>query len=326
MIASTVVYPVLLALLSILSAADEYDFLYYIYYSDAECLEQTAGVVGKVAGEAFVGVGGKSAEQICAEEAICLMDDQSESCQKLERTANGTVNLDVDDFGVIVECDKTNTDEPQCAPMPRDCLTSSVFPSCRFRLRSQKDLIERTDELLSNQNGEDLATHSYMIFFKDDKCSDLAGMKGLVSGTTSLTTVDDSIPCNKALTCILAPQGEACLTIDEAARSSKVVVAETTKDGYQVLSCIDDGSCEFVSDGCVKSDILASCYVKWVGPAALFEQPLVHMKGESNGGSGNAVGGILPKEDNSETSPTSSAAISCNGFASVVIALVAYVL
>jgi hypothetical protein len=87
-----------------LIVAEEYDFLYYIYYSDATCSSETAGVVGKVAGEAFLGVGGKSPVGSCAQEAVCLMDYQSDRCQKLARTANGTVNLDVDDFGVIVEC------------------------------------------------------------------------------------------------------------------------------------------------------------------------------------------------------------------------------
>lgn len=94
----------ILTALLVLSTGEEYDFLYYIYYSDSECSSATAGVVGKVAGESFVGVGGRSANEICSEEAICLMDDKSDRCQSLARTANGTVQLDVDDFGVIVEC------------------------------------------------------------------------------------------------------------------------------------------------------------------------------------------------------------------------------
>lgn len=175
--------------------------------------------------------------------------------------------------------------------------------------------MERTVELLANQDGKNLDTHSYMLFFKDEKCSNLEGIKGLVSGTSNLTTVDDSIACNKAITCILAPEGEACASVDESAKKSRSVTAETTVDGRKVLSClVDDGSCEFVSDGCVKSDILGSCYVKWVGPTALFEQPLVHIRGD-----------LPPKEDNIETSPTSSVAIMRNSLLSVVTAVFAYV-
>lgn len=127
----------LLSILLVLAAGQEYDFLYYIYYSDSECNSATAGVVGKVAGESFVGVGGRSADGICSEEAICLMDDQSELCQSLARTANGTVDLDVDDFGVIVECklllfDGLNETRAQCifqqATTPT--LTNRNAPPC----------------------------------------------------------------------------------------------------------------------------------------------------------------------------------------------------
>jgi hypothetical protein len=88
----------------ILTVTGEYIFLYYIYYSDAAYSSETAGVVGRVAAGAFLGVGGNSSESNSAKENVCLMDYQSERCQKLARTVNATVDLDIDNFGVIVEC------------------------------------------------------------------------------------------------------------------------------------------------------------------------------------------------------------------------------
>jgi hypothetical protein len=196
--------------------------------------------------------------------------------------------------------DKTNKDEPDCAPMPRDCLPSSVFPSCRFRLRSHQDLMAETEELLVMHDGKNLDTHSYMLFFSDEKCSDLEGIKGLVSGKSNLTSVDSTITCNKAMTCILAPGGEACRSVAQSAKTIKYINTETTTDGREVLSCLDDGSCEFASSECVKSDILESCYVMWVGPTPLFDQPIALIKGAE----------VTPNEEgNIAISPASGATI-----------------
>jgi hypothetical protein len=136
-----------------------------------------------------------------------------------------------------------------------------------------------TEELLVMHDGKNLDTHSYMLFFSDEKCSDLEGIKGLVSGKSNLTSVDNTITCNKAMTCILAPGGEACGSVAQSAKTFKSIYAETTTDGRQVLSCLEDRSCEFASSDCVKSDILESCYVMWVGPTSLFDQPMALIKG-----------------------------------------------
>jgi hypothetical protein len=130
--------------------------------------------------------------------------------------------------------------------------------------------------------------------------SDLEGIKGLVSGKSNLTSVDSTITCNKAMTCILAPGGEACRSVAQSAKTIKYINTETTTDGREVLSCLDDGSCEFASSECVKSDILESCYVMWVGPTPLFDQPIALIKGAE----------VTPNEEgNIAISPASGATI-----------------
>lgn len=182
--------------------------------------------------------------------------------------------------------------------MPRDCLSSSVFPNCKFRLRSQQQLLETPEELLVTEDGSNLDTHSYMLFFKDEGCTDIAGIKGLVSGVTEMTAVDSSITCNEAVTCALAPVGDACEAIAATAKTATTIHAETTSDGRRVLSCLDDGSCQFVEDGCFKSGLLESCFVKWIGPTTLFETPSVQIK--ATGGE-NAVASVEEKKPENTT-------------------------
>lgn len=90
--------------LAVLAARDDTKVVYYVYYSDDQCETQTAGVVGKVAGEDFLGVGGRSLDGKCSEEVVCLLDADSSLCQSLNRTNSGNGHLDVDEYGVVVEC------------------------------------------------------------------------------------------------------------------------------------------------------------------------------------------------------------------------------
>jgi len=87
------------------AAEKENRVVYYVYFSDDKCEVDTAGIIGKVAGEKFLGVGGMSETGRCAEEVVCLMDADSELCQSLTRTNSGNGHLDVDEFGVVVECE-----------------------------------------------------------------------------------------------------------------------------------------------------------------------------------------------------------------------------
>lgn len=111
--------------LAVLSAGENPSIAYYLYFSDDQCRTELAGLVAKVAGEPWTGVGGLSPSGKCSEEVVCQMDNESDLCQSLNRTNSGVGSILVDDFGVIVEC------KERCLVV--EINSSSLHPSCLRR-------------------------------------------------------------------------------------------------------------------------------------------------------------------------------------------------
>lgn len=109
------------------------------------------------------------------------------------------------------------------------------------------------------------------MYYEDDQCTDIAVIDSMASKKSFVTSVDASVSCKKAITCAVEPNGDSCQSISETSRSISTRDLTVTEDG--VLVCIEDGSCEYAPSGCVKSDILESCYVKWSTPADFFNDP-----------------------------------------------------
>lgn len=293
--AATVVLVVALSCLSVVVAEDENVIAYYLYFSDDKCETDTAGIVAKVADEPFLGVGGLSPAGKCSEEVVCLMDNESDLCQSLNRTNSGNGSILVDDFGVIVECkwkcsvgervsrwqnrqltflfgagDSSNTDNPVCGPIPDECDKSSIYPNCYFRLRTMEQL-KADPSVIQTMNEAEEDTHAYLVYYEDDQCADIQAIDAMASDKSMATFVDSSVSCNAAVTCAVEPNGESCQNISEEHRTNSTIDLKVTADG--ILVCIEDGSCEFAPTGCVKSDLLESCYVKWISPTDFFNDP-----------------------------------------------------
>lgn len=165
--------------------------------------------------------------------------------------------------------DTSNTDEPECSAVPNECFPSSIYPNCHFRLKTEEQL-EANPTIIGTGNSDVVDTHAYMIFFSDEQCETLEAIKGVASDSV-LTSVDETVSCIDAVTCALGPDGNSCSEISEDKKGTVALDVKTTESG--ILICLDDGSCEFAPEGCAKSDILQSCYFKWVEPTTLFNDP-----------------------------------------------------
>ena len=231
-------------------------------------------------------IGAKSSNGRCAEEVACMLDPASTQCKALQPTSTGNSTTSISDDGLIFQCDDTNTDG-ECHLLD-DCYESSIFPSCMFVLALTSTIIKQP-ELIKNSVTKHLDQQSYLLFYSDPECVEFEGLKGFVSGpSVELVQTSDSVSCEDAMSCLLAPGSDLCKEKGGVTGSTTRVFTETRNNGRDAYQCSPPDSStdvavsknaetrdcdEMESKGCIRSTIHPSCYFRWTSATRFMEDP-----------------------------------------------------
>lgn len=245
-------------------------FVYGVYYTDDDC-HQPVSVFGFVAGEASFLRGGDSGPQAsCLAESLCRHDSESRQCREdLEMTTEGSITLFAAATGECDDCGDTSV-----ARRTSECQASSVSPHCNFRVFTGTELLSHPESITNTavrQQTTDFGSASYMVFYEDDHCQDVAGVRGILTGRQQLVIAQDAASCADAMTCLFNADGPACQGF--ASTSAREFLSSTQNKGRFVYRYDPSCDCEvLVEDVCAPSPIPA-CYYRWISGADLFAHP-----------------------------------------------------
>lgn len=126
------------------SGEDQERYLYTIYYDHDDCTSPVA-LGAHVHDETKIIVGGHdNVTQQCALEATCIMDRESNFCKNdlIDNIEEFEIRNQISKEGEIFQCDKSNEDAGQAdCRFLTECYSSSVYPHCHFRLRTNADIV-----------------------------------------------------------------------------------------------------------------------------------------------------------------------------------------
>lgn len=275
MFRSTAMFACLLAcLLSAVQGQEASEkYLYVIYYEDDGCNNIPTSIIGFVGDDDDLLYGGNSTTGLCATEGVCLIDSNSEQCQALERTVNGTMTFSIDDTGLIFQCDETNVDG-ECSFLD-SCYGSSAYPSCFFIVQVSSNIADDPNGLIQNADPVGVEEQGYLHFYSDDSCSQWEGSQGILNGETTYTSFEEDadITCRDAMACIFNPEGATCQGYD-VPTSEYTVFSGTLGDDATLCASGNSTEC-VVQDptACMESPIVPQCYYKWSSAAAFLKEP-----------------------------------------------------
>ena len=154
--------------------------------------------------------------------------------------------------------------------------------------------IIKEPELIQNAQlpSQQLDDQSYLLFYSDAECQTFEGLKGIATGSTELPTTKDTITCQAAMACLLAPDGETCRASGGLTGATQTIVTATTEEGRDVLTCdsssteVTPKNCQNTTDSvCLPSPIHPSCYYRQTSAARFVQNPAAYL--QSNGNNNN---------------------------------------
>lgn len=113
-----------------------------------------------------------------------------------------------------------------------------------------------------------------MMFYSNDDCSEFEGVKGIVSGETSLAMTPESMSCEGVVSCALYPTAEQCQ--NNGGTTGEFFTLRTKPAATNAIVCADenDGSCEEVDPKeCMRSEIFPSCWYRLATAKTFFSDP-----------------------------------------------------
>lgn len=280
-------------------------FLYYVFYEDdafgTQCRANPVAIKGYVSANEFPVTGGSGVT--CAAEMACQIDANSNQCEDLDRTVSGSGVTVVTADGQIQECDSTNfvVGQTECFFF-EGCTESSAYPRCNFDIVKTSDL-QSDPMMLANDDPSDLEDYAYLVYYTDDFCTDIAGVKGAVSGTTfEIPRLGRDVACDDAMACVLQPDGSTCQTIRAVSSSGDLDEAKVRVQtrGDKVFECdsfneaVGEDTCAVIEPRpCRPSSTIANCHFRWLSARDLATNPRRLVGDFGNNASPNSAGGAL---------------------------------
>ena len=145
------------------------------------------GLKGVVAFEETLSAVRMPPSNSCAVEIACLYEPNSDKCQSQNPSVTASGLFVSDDEGHVFACDSSNMaeEELRCNDRLRgQCFQSSAYTGCSARYAFTSDFQNNPNIFFANSNAQDLKDmedHYYAVFYSDDECMDLAGLKAFYS-------------------------------------------------------------------------------------------------------------------------------------------------
>lgn len=142
---------------------------------------------------------------------------------------------------------------------------------------SNDDFCILAADLIRHENAfenDGLDVQSYMALYSNEDCSEFEGVKGIVSGETSLAMTSESMTCEKAIACALYPTGEECA--NNGGTTGEFYTLRTKPAASKVIECTDEdgmGCDEVDPTQCVRSEIFPSCWYRLATAKTFFSNP-----------------------------------------------------
>lgn len=146
-------------------------YLYTIYYNEDDCnatIANSVSLIGHCSEDDEYTVGGwDNVTNRCSIESACLINNRTDLCLNMPRTAEAPVSNSVSNDGRVFQCDGTNgeVDQGLCRYLG-ECYKSSAYPNCNFRLVTTSDIFENRTFLVRR-----LTKHSSCHATTNNSCS-----------------------------------------------------------------------------------------------------------------------------------------------------------
>jgi hypothetical protein len=253
----------------------------------------------------------------CAEAMTCRMDPNNKDVCPEDQMKAKSLKPDLDEgTGDIINLFDNFTIGPDvCLGGPSNQGVEESWFDCYFSYWTLDNLKDKP-EILANDNPEDLAmmqTYSYLAYYEDDTCTDLASIIPSVNGKTlDIPPVSNTnLTCNLQAMCAIDPNSEACQTVrDEGADNVQLTIEtrpdETTGtvnvyscDSSNVAAGEEECNLQLPSD-CGRSSIYSNCYFRYLSGPTLAQNPRF-LVGEIDG-----EGGMEEDPENTSSAKGSS--------------------
>ena len=233
----------------------------------------------------------------------CQIDANSNQCENLDRTVSGPGVTVITADGQIQECDSTNfvVGQSECFFF-EGCTASSAYPHCSFDIVKTSDL-QYDPTRLANDDPSGLEDYAYLVYYTDDSCTDIAGIKSAVSGTTfEIPRLGRDVACDDAMACVLQPDGSTCETIRAVTSSGDLGEAKVRVQtrGDKVFECdsfnevVGEDTCAVIEPRpCRPSSTIANCHFRWLSARDLAKHPRRLVGDFGNNPSPNSAGVVL---------------------------------
>lgn len=146
---------------------------------------------------------------------------------------------------------------------------------------TRSDLQDPT--LFANSSPEDLndmENYYYFIYYDDDECKDVVGLKAFISNNDyDVLKVSEGVSCLDSMSCLYNPDGESCSKV-KTEDAPFPFSYETGENAAELSSCRgtivdqEDEECAAVSaDSCLSSGVFPGCHIRYASAAFLAENP-----------------------------------------------------
>lgn len=248
----------------------------------------------------------------CAEAMTCRMDAESNQdvCPE-DQMKKLSLKLGLDeDTGSILNVLENRTIGPDvCYGGPSNQGVEESWFNCYFSYWTL-DNLKDWPEVLANDNPEDLLMmqkYSYLVYYEDDACTDLASVIPSVNGKTlNIPSVSNTeLSCNRQAMCAIDPNSAVCEAVRDADAENAQITLETRLDEttgeVNVYECdssnvaAGEEKCALQTpSGCGKSSIYSNCYFRYLSGPTLALNPRflvgeVEVDGEDDMGGGSEM-------------------------------------
>jgi len=259
-----------------------------------------------------------SSSMTCGEQAICLVDSESDLCTGTTLVSPGLYEEDGEIYWIEGD-DKSSVG-------PGKCIPGYWTPACHIDSVTLSELKNDPEEYFGNTNPDDrdqLKPFVYTAYYSNDDCTDLTAIITEVLGEVIVMPelLDDDTEstissCHDATLCAIYPNSTACKDLNVSFTMSTapfLYYAVYGDDGSSVNLIGEDYDQNISATACYASTYLPNCYFRPLSGIYLAEHPkaIIGDFGDENNDNGvNDNNGDQSGNDNSDGGDDSGGSVS----------------